>query len=323
MPVKANKKPSLAQLQHWMRGIIERGGPGAAGTAVSANINRWIAPSRTLQPAQRLEIYSGMYLFRLQEVLTKDFPCVAYALGDHAWHHATRDYVAAHPSRDPNLNNFNADFADYLYKRKDLKHARFLGDLARLEWAMVDVVFARSGRKPNLEPLRTVAPERWEAVTFAPAPTLRILTFDYPANDYLQEFRDGKHPRIPRPKVTYLAVQRVHYTVWRITLSAAMYTMLGSLAAGDTLRAAIRKTLRARKISSKALETAVFRWFASWVGDDFFESISAPASKVKLSNAPLFGKDRGPAIQEERIIQKRIGSEAAIVSRGEAARVRK
>lgn len=321
MSRKTVKTPSLHELQSWMMQILQSpGGAAEAKATARKRVEQWIAPSPTLTAAQRLDIYSGMYQFRLQEVLFKDFPCVAYAMGEHAWYHITRDYVAAHPSRNQNLNLFNARFPEYLYQRKDLKYSRFLGDLARLEWAMVEVVHARTSHKPDLEPLRTLEPQRWEAVRFQPSPSLRLLEFNYPVNDYLQSFREEKHPRIPRPKNSYIAVNRVRYTVWRFTLSRAMFVMLQSLVAGQTLRTAIRATQRARAISSRALETAVFKWFQNWVADDFFEVIAPPASRARISNAPLIIKDSpGRAIRGERVRMTRYASEAALKSTSEAA----
>lgn len=319
----ATKTPSLAELQQWMRGILEaRDGTAGAGRA-AANIEKWISPSRTLLPAQRLDIYSSMYVYRLREVLTKDFPAVAYALGEHDMWHVTRDYIEQHPSRNPNLNLFNGAFPEYLNQRKDLKHRRFLSDLARLEWAMVETVHARSGRKPDLQTLQTLAPERWEAVTFTPSPTLRLLKFNYPVNDYLQAFREDKHPKIPAAKETFAAVQRVEFTIWRISLSRAMYLMLTSLAAGKSLRDAVKATLAARAMASSDLEIAIFKWFRNWVSDDFFEAITPPAQTVKLKNTPMFSNDRGgPKIKEEATKIKHFASEATLKSRGEAAAAR-
>ena len=51
-----------------------------------------ILPSRTLQPEERLAIYQGMYLLRMEEALETDYPALKHFLGDEAfssWRAAT------------------------------------------------------------------------------------------------------------------------------------------------------------------------------------------------------------------------------------------
>jgi hypothetical protein len=63
-----------------------------------------ILPSRTLEPADRVGIYQGMYLMRMEEALESDYPGLKHLLGGHAWSALVRDYVAAHPSVTYTLN---------------------------------------------------------------------------------------------------------------------------------------------------------------------------------------------------------------------------
>ncbi|MFN0207323.1 MAG: putative DNA-binding domain-containing protein [Planctomycetota bacterium] len=323
-------KTSLRELQRWMRELLETRGLGEM-TDSSADSQKQqlqilgaVAPSNTLRPEQRVDIYSKMYVYRLVDVLTSDFRAVAYAAGEHAWYHLTRDYIKSHPSRNQNLNFFNAAFPAYLKTRRDLKHYQFLAELASLEWASMEVIFSRTANPPDLTKLETLPAKHWEEVTFRAAPTLRLFQFNYPVNQYYQAFREDKHPSIPTKRASWLAVQRKEYTVWRITLSRAMYQMLTALVAGKTLRESVKSALKARVISGKELEASISNWFRDWVSDGYFEEIVAPAKNVKVAKGSMFSGVKGGKVKSSGKVKiERFGAEAKIKSRGEAAIVKK
>ncbi len=265
-----------------MRAVIVHPGGAAAGVR-SAGARREIAlpasrlgevvlPSAALSPVERLEVYSRMYFLRLRECLAHDFPAVEYALGHAAFDRLARSFLHAHPSRSSNLNRLGRRFPSHVARCRWLPHRRFVAGLARLEWAMVEVFDAEGAPRADVEPLRALPIPRWAGVRFRLDPTVRLLAFDHPVNDFLQAFRGGRGPRIPRPRATWTAVYRRDFVVWRMTLTRTMFRLLGSLAAGRALGAAIRSRLRA----APELERFAFRWFREWVSEGLFSEILPP-----------------------------------------------
>jgi hypothetical protein len=274
-----------------------------------------------LTPAERLDIYAGMYVYRLQEALAVDFPAVAHALGHDAFWSLTREYVRDRPSRYFNLNAYSAAFPAYVAGRRDVKYHDFLGELATLEWAMVDVVHARSSEPRTFAHLAGATAEQWEGARFALAPAVRLFAFEHPVNIYYQAYRDGKHPAIPRRDASWLAVQRRGFVVWRLSLTRARFAALSALARGKTLRQALEAVLRAKLLDAGSLEKALFRWFQEWTSDGLFDRIEIPAV-VKGSRAQLFGKYKGGVRVKDRGRVRRDAGDAVLTSRSEAAAAR-
>ena len=102
----------LERMQRWMQAVIVHPGEILAATSsdgaqaeVSAEqLGDVILPSRTLAPAQRLAIYHGMYLLRMEEAMASDYPALKHFLGDEGFFDLVRDYVQVHPSRSFSLN---------------------------------------------------------------------------------------------------------------------------------------------------------------------------------------------------------------------------
>lgn len=330
----ARKKtsPTLAELQHWFRDVLDTNG-GAAGARgkTAAMIARMIVPSRTLTPAQRIDIYAGMYHYRLRDVLLKDFPACAHAMRERVWLREVNAYIRKHPSRHQNLNHFNAAFPGWLKTRRGLKHYKFLSELASLEWSMVCAVHARTSQKPDVGPLRTLTPAEWERVTFRAAPSFELFAFEYPVNAWLQAFREDKSPGIPRRRRSWTAVHRQDYTVWRSTLSKPMYHMLHALRRGEPLVAAVEQTLETRAIGSRALAGNIQKWFGRFMSDGFFEAVMPPvAANLGRRGTTNHGDARtlaeilqhGPerALRPgTRVRERKFASEAVMSSTAEAA----
>src|SRR5262245_46384928 len=121
--------PSLRELQQAFWDAVTR--PG--GVDADAPVLAVIDPSDRLTPAGRLDIYAGMYVARLTDVLREDFPRVEAILGHERFHDAVHAYLARHPSAHPSVRHVGRDFPAFVGGHApDLP---FLADLARLEWA--------------------------------------------------------------------------------------------------------------------------------------------------------------------------------------------
>ncbi len=87
----------------------------------------------------------------------------------------------------------------------------------------------------GFEDLRQVPSERWPGARFRVNPSLKILHLGYPANAYLQAYRQGKPIALPAARPTSVAVYRTGRSVWRLELEPTMVRLVESLASGATL----------------------------------------------------------------------------------------
>lgn len=232
-PSWAEGELALRVQQEWFAAIIstpqDEPAPVDAGSAA-----RLITPSATLDSLERIEIYRRSYHARLIECLADDYPVLQHALGEDAFESLCRRYIARHPSRAPSLNYFGQFMADFC-RSEPLAEPGFAADLASLEWAIVLSIHAPTAEAIGFEDLGQVPNERWPGARFRVNPSLRILHLDYPANAYLQAYRQGNPTVVPGARATSVAVYRTGRSVWRLELEPTLVTLLESLASGVTL----------------------------------------------------------------------------------------
>jgi hypothetical protein len=240
---------------------------GAAGT----RIDDIITASPRMSAKARIDLYRYSYFARLVECLVDDYPTLHQLLGHHAFDVLARAYIHAHPSRGPNLNTFGAGFASFVQQLPDTQaHKGLLVDLARLEWALVEVIHAAPSPTASFADLAALPPEAGANLRFTPASTLRFLEFQYPANRYLQDTREERQPTPPAPAWSATAIYRHDWRLWRMDFTPPMAAVLRGLLAGQPLGAALA-VLEAQPATS--IEGDVTAWFRAWVTAGFFATV--------------------------------------------------
>lgn len=268
----------LDLLQDWFASVVTHPRSAADGVVAASSLQTrlgaedlqaLVTPSAQLSAVERLELYHYAYHARLVECLADDYPTVKQAIGAATFETLARKYIEAHPSKNPNLNFFGRHFPDFVETQDEwLDNHRFLSDLARLEWGMVEVLHAPAGATLSLAGLQEIGPEAWARIKLQPAPTLRFYEFDFPVNDFLQSTREGKRPPIPHRGWSATAIYRPEFTVWRMTFTRPMAKVLRALLQGETLGDAL-STLDVTDTS----EGDVMVWFREWVSGGFFGRI--------------------------------------------------
>jgi len=165
-----------------------------------------------LAPAQRLEIYADMYRARLVDVLREDFPRTLAHLGDDAFLALADRYLARHPSTHPSVRHLGNRFADFLAGRAAVPP--WLGDLARLEWARVEVFDAPDAEPLRLADLKSVSPADWPALRLRPIPACLVIESPWPVHElWTAGDVDSIRPRPDGPRPTAIRVWREGFSV--------------------------------------------------------------------------------------------------------------
>lgn len=244
-----------------------------AGEPSSLRAEEFVAPSRTLAPEQRLDIYRRMYPLRMQEAMAMDYPATRELLGWQAFNRLVMEYCQVHPSRSWTLNRLGDRFAEYLETRSDLRMRRFLVDLARLEHAICQVFEERESPPLAPEQVATMPMDAWDHTGLKPIAALRLLAVDYPVGAYLKSVLEEGYPRPAlRRQDGWIVVFRQNFTVWRMPLEKAQYELLRQFEQGHSLAASLGDvTRRFRRVGPDE----IFRWFQSWVTEGFFQALSS------------------------------------------------
>ena len=271
----------LSRMQRWMQEVVVH--PGDIDQALASRraraalggttVEDVILPSRSLRPADRVAIYQGMYLLRMEEALESDYPALKHLLGAARFSALVRDYVAAHPSVSYTLNRLGDHLPEFVAKWKGARRPAAARDLARLELAMAEVFDAEETSPLSDAEIAAVPAESWEKARLTPVAAFRLLAFRHPVNAYFQSVRDEDHdhPSLAR-KDTWLAVYRRDYSIWRHDLSRPAHDLLADLVAGKPLGKAVAASL-ARGGRSAPTADQLFRWFREWAAGGVFQSV--------------------------------------------------
>lgn len=297
--------PGLERLQRWMQTCILNQGTAeeaiASAPAVAAipteQARDVVLPSKTLAPLERLDIYRGMYLLRMEEALAIDYPALKHFLGDEAFSRLVTRFVEVFPSRSYTLNRLGDHLPEFLATYEDLPKKDFSRELARLELALTMVFDEAETARLAPEAVRAVAPEAWETARLKPVAAFRLLEFNYPVSQYLGGVdEENPYPRLGRKKNWVVAYRR-DFQVHRMDISAPAYALLSALAAGRTVGEAIVGVLT-RKWRPAVQESQLFEWFRDWMSEGLFQAVElAGDPSPDGSAAPSQPKEK----QEEEI----------------------
>jgi Putative DNA-binding domain len=278
----------LERIQRWMQACIEDQGTceeaiesESARSAIPAQeARRVVLPSKTLSSLERLDIYRGMYLLRMEEALTTDYPALKHFLGDDKFMSVVARYVEVYPSRSYTLNRLGDHLPEFLKTLEDLPKKDFCYELSRLELLLTGVFDAEETPPLNEAAVRAVPPEAWETARLKPIQAFAVAEFDYPVSQYLGGVdEENPFPRIARKK-TWTVCYRKNFGVHRRDLDQPAYALLRALSSGETVGDAIVAVMTERWRPALK-EARLFEWFRDWMAEGFFQSVELAAGPVK------------------------------------------
>lgn len=225
----------LLDLQAAMRAGIVGTAPGALAQAVLAG---GIAPER------RIQIYRNHYYVTLIEALAATFPVTQRLVGEHFFAAIARRFAADSPPAGPCLFEYGDGFPALLDALPETKSHPYLGDVARLEWAMNLARHAPDTAPLDPARLRRVAPREQAGLVFVLHPACRLFSSRYPvariwsAN---QPSAAEETIRLDEGHCRLLIHRQEDDVAWR-ALEAAEYVFLYALRAGRRLEQAVAAT---------------------------------------------------------------------------------
>ena len=295
---------SLVELQRWMLAAIthplgiEAGVLAVESATTDAIAERGLAaviPATTSQSSvDRLAVYGNAYYSRLLQVLRELFPAVRHAVGDESFDEFVLAYLQEYPPTSYTLADLARHFVTFLDETRQATfggdtplpddavddsqvddNLRFVVELARFEFT-IDEVFDGPGIEGQDLPIRQqiaeLAPAAWAQAMLVPVPSLRLLSSDFPVNEFYSAFRRGESPEIPARAPSHLAIVRRNFVVRRYPLSSQQFALLSALARGQSIAAAIAEVTEHDPAAD--FGPLLAQWFTFWSAEEFFERLS-------------------------------------------------
>lgn len=262
-----------------------------ASEKVGLSAEEVVKPSSTLDPVERLIVYRNMYLLRMEEALSIDYPVLKTLIGVQKFWWLVDEYVKVHPSRSYTLDRLGDHFPEYVRQSEAFDHREFLGELAEFEQTIGRVQHA----------LRCPTVSREEALTakLSPVHAFRLVKSAFPVNRFIQAYYDqmGTEPEqekiissspekhhqektvtslgpIPDPAESWCAVWRWNQQVWRLELHPIAVDLMSALIEGQPFSRAARAVLRQRHWRQMITRPELEDWFLSWVDSGIFRLYS-------------------------------------------------
>jgi hypothetical protein len=151
---------------------------GVAKALGSEDLSFLVHPDLRLGAVERLDIYADMYFYRLRDCLAEDFPKVAARIGAAHFHNLATDYLLAHPSRHFSLRELGRALPGFLPTHSLERSFPALADLARLEWARLDVFDDADSAPLTRQRLLAEGASAPETFALRLIPSARLLRLD-------------------------------------------------------------------------------------------------------------------------------------------------
>ena len=211
---------------------------------------------------ERLSVYSGGYLARIEEALEEAYPAVRHVAGANTFRALARDYAVRHPSRDYNLSRVGRRLPEFLQGYSLTAELPFLPDLAKLEWQVTEAFHAADQPAVGFSQLAAIPAQRWEKIRVTFQPSVSLLSSAWPVLDIWEArsrpVQEVRVDLVNRPQKVLLF--RHDGQVRCELLDARQEAVLAALMAGQTL-GELSDRMAADPAGSEHL---LGSWFARW-----------------------------------------------------------
>lgn len=130
----------------------------------------------------RLRIYRNTSRDVLTDALRLTYPAVDALVGEDFFAMAVARFLRAAPPRSGFLNDYGAEFGDFLGAMPEAAGVPYLADVARFEWALNVAANAPDAAPLDPAALSALAPEDQDRIVLTAHPSAVLLRLDTPAD---------------------------------------------------------------------------------------------------------------------------------------------
>jgi hypothetical protein len=269
----------LDAVQAFMTDALRRHRDLTADPELLPTAERLVTATAHFSSSRHLEIYREQFWLRHTAALLEDFPGVAGILGQDEWERLIESYLLAHPPRSYSLRDLGENLPEFVEKAGFLGERALVADMARLEWAHVELFDAPD--PPRLDPaaLRGLDEQGFASSRLGLSPALRLLRVSYPVIALRNRLLRATDAQIalPDPEPAALVLYRRGLSLVHHRLRPAPFALLEALARGVSLNEACEVACAVDADATREVESEVSSWFADWVARGFIVRIDRGA----------------------------------------------
>jgi hypothetical protein len=274
-----NRPPSLGRLQGYLfasitgRSRIHRAGGGRRSRRLS--LDSIVRGDGRLGSVARLQVYADMYLHRLLDILRADYPKLLAVLGQAAFQRLAAGYLHEFPSQHPSVRHVGHGLPEFVAAHRLAQARPWLAELARLEWARVDVHDRKDDEPLGWAKVQRRAPEALAALPLRLVAAHEIVRPCHAVTDVWRRIEQGGRPGKPAHQETCVLVWRQQSNVYHRVVPADEAALLPHLARGvsfDTICSHLGDNTLAETAARRAAEL-----LAGWASSELL-TVSDSAS---------------------------------------------
>ena len=226
---------------HKLQESFARALTGSDSTALAT-----LVVSRGISPIERAGIYRNNTRETFLGAMHAGFPAFERLVSNDVFRSLVEDYRRQHPSRSGNLQHVGTEFGLFVASRFQGTQFEYLADVAAIEWAYQEVLVAAAPPAFELADLGSVSPEDYGLLRLKLNPAARLLASRFPLARIWRANRTETLDASPidlTAGADSLLLLRRELDVEIHRLSAAEFTFLRTLSAGDTLGDALEAAI--------------------------------------------------------------------------------
>jgi hypothetical protein len=211
---------NLLKTQQWFGKVISQNinsesriNPIApSGKPIKEEAPQFIAPSPTLEPFQRIELYHQQYWWRLLNTLHDAFPLVVRLFGYHSFNEKiAKPYLLACPPNSWSLNPLGDRLAEWVEKHYEGSDKTLLYNAAKLDYIYIDSFVSE-----ELSPIKETDEATLLEKPLILQPHVQPITFPYDMPTFRREMLkesvehwiDNPFPTLSKKKRFYFVMAR-------------------------------------------------------------------------------------------------------------------
>jgi len=149
-----------------------------------------ISEPPTGDEAIRMQIYFDAYRLRLVEILTVHYEALTHLIGNESFEQLGLEYLAAYPSKVPNIRYFGDRFTLFLQQSTIGQQQPQFIEMAEFEWILAKAIDAADMPIANTNAIAEIKPDDWPAIRLQLHPSVSVCWFYWNVTSVWQAIKD-------------------------------------------------------------------------------------------------------------------------------------